>query len=157
MGRPPKPGKILELHGRKPGHDAAGRKIKQAPKFERVAPTKPADLSDNASEHWDLLVSEMGALELLKRGDLGSLVMLCEAWARWKAAQAMVLTEGVTILSPQGLKKHPAVSVAEAAVREYRSLAMQFGLTPASETSLQVMEAAEDEDEENPFAGHGAN
>jgi len=47
--------------------------------------------------------------------------------------------------------KNPAVLVAEAASKEVRAWAGEFGLTPSSEGRLGKP-AGDDDDDENPFA-----
>jgi len=148
-GRKSAPLKLRLLKGRRDGVDSGGRKLIEAPRFIRMAPDKPADLSPMASEHWDLIVDELQRLELLKPIDAGSLVMLCEIWARWKTAVAIIEKEGLTIETSQGVGRHPAVAIAEAAERSYRSAAAEFGLTPASESKLATKGPSGDDD--NPF------
>lgn len=148
-GRKSAPLKLKVLKGRRKGTDSGGRKLIDAPRFLRFAPTKPKDLSELASEHWDLVVDELQRLEILKPIDAGSLTILCEIWARWKTAQAMIEKEGLTIETSQGVGRHPAVAIAEAAERSYRSSAAEFGLSPASESKLASKGPSGDDD--NPF------
>lgn len=148
-GRKSAPLKLKLLKGRGEGRDSGGRKLVEAPRFLRLPPTKPADLSDLASDHWDLIVDELQRLEILKPIDAGSLVMLCEIWARWKTAQSIIEKEGLTIETSQGVGRHPAVAIAEVAERSYRSAAAEFGLSPASESKLASKGPSGDDD--NPF------
>lgn len=148
-GRKSAPLNLKVLKGRRRGTDSGGRKLVDAPRFVRLPPTKPSDLSELASEHWDLVVDELQRLELLKPIDAGMLTILCETWSRWKAADAIVQKEGVTIVTSQGRGAHPAVGIAERAGREYRALAAEFGLSPAAEAKIASKGPSGEDD--NPF------
>ena len=74
---------------------------------------------------------------------------MCETWARWKTAQAIIENDGLTVTTSQGVGRHPAVAIAEAASRDYRSWAAEFGLTPAAESKLATKGPSGDDD--NPF------
>ncbi|HXI96138.1 MAG TPA: phage terminase small subunit P27 family [Candidatus Acidoferrum sp.] len=148
-GRKSAPLKLKLLKGRREGSDSGGRKLVEAPRFLRLPPTKPTDLSPAASEHWDLVVDELQRLEILKPIDAGSLVILCEIWSRIKWAQETVAREGFTTVTSQGVGRHPAVAILEAAERSYRSSAAEFGLTPAAESKVGSKGPSGDDD--NPF------
>jgi phage terminase small subunit len=135
-GRNPEPAELKVLKGRRPGKDSGGRSITLPPPFRRLAPEKPAELSPEASTHWDAITPEPRRLELLSPQQIGGLVMLCEIWAIWKAA-----TE-------------PQVKIA--ASKEYRLWATQFGLTPSAEGRLKPREA-NDGQGDNPFAPRSAD
>jgi len=148
-GRKSAPLKLRLLKGRGEGRDSGGRKLIEAPRFTRLPPDKPADLSELASAHWDLVVDELQRLEILKPIDAGSLTILCETWARWKTAQQLIEAEGLTIETSQGVGRHPAVAIAEVASRDYRSWAAEFGLTPAAEAKVGSKGPSGGDD--NPF------
>jgi len=49
----PLPTKVLLLHGRGNGKDAAGYPVPTPPAFERVAPTPPDWLDSEGADEWD--------------------------------------------------------------------------------------------------------
>jgi len=162
VGRKPAHAKLKLLNGRHAGVDSGGRKVEEGPAFRRLAPEKPSDLSSQASEHWDLVVPELMRLELTKALDAGALAIACETFARWRTAQAQVNQQGLTIevtvrrgqdewAEP---RPNPAVRIVEAASREYRAWAAEFGLTPSAEGRLGTKEAKGAS--ANPFAGPAA-
>ena len=148
-GRKSAPLKLKLLKGRGEGKDSGGRKLVEAPRFLRFAPTKPEDLTELASEHWDLVVDELQRLEILKPIDAGMLTLLCETWNIWKTAQAIVAKEGLTATNSQGRVRHPALAIMDESARRYQSLAAEFGLSPASESKLASKGPSGDDD--NPF------
>ena len=150
MPRAKKPAALKVVEGRGHGRDSGGRPIVEPPSFKRLPPAKPAGMSEVAAAHWDRVVEDLARLDLLKPGDGGALEMLCESYARWHAARAFRLEEGVLGRNSQGTVRNPAVAVEEAAAREYRSWCHEFGLTPSAEAALATTEAPDAN--ENPFA-----
>jgi P27 family predicted phage terminase small subunit len=148
----PRPARLKLLGGRHEGVDSGGRKVEQPPEFRRVTPTMPEELSPEAAEHWTLIVDELARLELTKPIDAGALAALCEAWSRFWRAQRTVNQLADAELFADG-RIHPAWRAAEAASREYRQLAVEFGLTPSSEGRLGTMTMKRTDVGENPFGG----
>src|SRR5438105_4667820 len=113
---------------------------------------KPEGLSPDASTHWDLIAGQKRRGSELQPQETGKLVMLCEIFARWQAAQRQILSDGLTTLSAAGtLKRHPALAIAEKAETEYRLAAAALGLTPTNDDRKR--EATDDDKDDNPFAG----
>jgi P27 family predicted phage terminase small subunit len=113
--------------------------------------TKPDGLSPDASTHWDLIVTEKRRGAQLQPQETGKLIMLCEIFARWQAAQRQIAEDGLTTLSAAGtLKRHPALAIAEKAETEYRLAAAAVGLTPTSDDRKRESQA--DARDDNPFA-----
>lgn len=153
-GRTPKPPALRLLSGRgedKHGNalDAAGRPLPSPPAFKRQPPDKPADMSPDASEMWDLIVSGMNDVDLLKPLDAGALEVACETFARWKDAAMMRRTQGMLAETSQGTGVAPWVRVEEAASKEWRAWCAEFGLTPAAENKVGSFKGGEDD--ANPF------
>lgn len=153
--------RLLEDTGRKPGFDAAGRKIEEPPPFSRKLPEKPANLSADAAWMWDRVVDQMGSVGVLKPLDGPALEVICETFARWREA-VRIRQNGITYQVPtkeltvdgkpimesearpagilstnsQGLVAAPWVGVEERAARDFRAWCAEFGLTPAAEKNL---------------------
>ena len=63
----------------------------------------------------------------------------------------MYQLEGLTIVNPDTgcLRRHPAVGIASEAAAQLRSIANEFGLSPAAERFLNI--APRDDDTPDPF------
>lgn len=150
-GRKNAPLKLKLLKGRHAGTDSGGRKLVEAPRFLRLPPTKPTDLTPYASEQWDLVVGELQRLEILKPIDAASLTFACEIWSLGKQALDVIREEGIFGVNSQGRVRHPAVAIYNECSKEWRSWSAEFGLTPAAEAKVGSKGPSGEDD--NPFAG----
>lgn len=146
----PKPAHLKLIEGRGNGRDSGGRKVAETPKFRRLPPEAPDWLPDEARAEWERVVPELARIELLKPVDRAALTAYCLAWDRMVEAQRVVTEEGVIGENSQGRVRHPAVAVVEAASKELRAWAAEFGFTPSAENKLSVREA--DDAEDDPFS-----
>lgn len=149
-GRKPKPAALKLVEGRGEGRDSGGRKVKPPPLFKRLPPEAPAFLDGEARALWERVVPELARLELVKPIDAEALAAYCLTWQRLVEAQKIISDEGLLATNSQGRVRHPAVAVVEAASKDLRSWASEFGLTPASESKLKAPEASDGD--ANPFA-----
>jgi P27 family predicted phage terminase small subunit len=146
-----KPAGLKIIEGRGNGRDSGGRKIKESPGFKRDAPSPPSWLSKEARDEWDRIVPELVRLNVTKPLDRAALAAYCETWSRFVWAQDAVRIDGLTVIGSQGQPvKNPAVAIAEAASKEIRAWAAEFGLTPSAENNLAGAKG-EDGDKSNPF------
>lgn len=154
VGRPPRPAGLKLIEGRGNGRDSGNRPVKQAPEFARAAPEAPAWLPGEARAEWDRVVPEMDRLGLLKSIDRAALTSYCMAWARLVEASGIVALEGMVLHDDKQGKaqRHPALLTAEAASKELRAWAQEFGLTPSSEQRLGSTKGGDDGAQGNPFA-----
>lgn len=152
-GRKPKPAALKLLEGRGDGRDSGGRPVVQPPGFTRLPPEPPSWLSGHAREEWERILPELQRLHLTKPIDRASLTAYCLAWERLAKARAEIEADGGSVLgeNSQGVVRHPAVAVMEAASKDLRAWAAEFGLTPAAEVRVARPEGADD-GESNPFA-----
>lgn len=146
----PRPVALKLIEGRGNGRDSGGRKVAEVPRFVRLPPVAPEWLPVEAAAEWARVVPELARLELLKPVDRAALTAYCLAWDRLVEAQRLVTDEGVLGENSQGRVRHPAVAVVEAASKELRAWAAEFGFTPSAENKLAVKES--DNDEGDPFA-----
>lgn len=154
-GRKPASPDLRLLKGRGEGkdgqaRDSAGRPIPKAPTFVRALPQKPFDLEGDASDAWDLIVKELGRVELLKPVDAMALEMACEAYARWKDAVRKRRLMGSLGKNSQGVVRAPWVTIEAEASREYRAWCAEFGLTPSAENKVGSTDGSS-EGNANPF------
>lgn len=146
----PKPRALKLIEGRGNGRDSGGRKVSESPKFARLPPVAPDWLPDEAAAEWARVVPELARLDLVKPVDRASLTAYCLTWDRLVEAQRLVTIEGVLGTNSQGTVRHPAVAVVEAASKELRAWANEFGFTPSAENKLTVKESGDDDTD--PFA-----
>jgi P27 family predicted phage terminase small subunit len=127
--------------------------VKEVPAFERVAPQAPDWLPLEARAEWDRVTPEMDRLGILKRIDGTALAAYCMAWDRFVTASAIVAEEGMVLHDDKAgrAQRHPALLTAEAASKELRAWANEFGLTPSAEQRLAT-KADGNGDQGNPFA-----
>ena len=143
------PAALKLLHGRGEGRDSGGRPVKQGPGFKRTPPSPPEWLTGDALTMWHQVVPELVRLDLVKAEDQATLATYCEAWADFVSATKTIQDEGYYIEARQGMLKHPAVGIKHQAMKEIRSIAAHFGLTPSTEQALA--RGGGDDDQENPF------
>lgn len=170
----PKPPHLKLVEGRGNGRDSGGRKVADTPKFKRLPPEAPDWLPDEARAEWDRIVPELARLELLKQIDRASLTAYCLTWQRLYDAQQLVKENqvveveaiknadgdvvdtvsidgrGLLAKNSQGITRAPWIAIIEAASKELRAWAAEFGLTPSAENKLNMQEPGDDE--EDPFA-----
>lgn len=151
----PRPVTLKLIEGRGNGRDSGGREVKQTPGFTRLPPNAPTWLPREAKAEWQRVVSELARLELLKPVDRAALTAFCLAWDRLVTAQRTIKENGgLTYTDGFGNpKKHPAVLIAEAASKELRAWAAEFGLTPSAEQRVGKLGAHDGEEDDNPFVG----
>ena len=136
-GVSPRPAALKLLNGRNAGVDSGGRKVAAPANFARGAPKPPEWLSEEAAKEWVRIVPELTRMKLLKHIDAASLAAYCESWSRfveisraWHAGDART-------------------SLVDAASKELRQWAREFGLTPSAEGAVHPPELPDGDD---PFA-----
>ena len=60
----------------------------------------------------------------------------CQAYARWKEAEQEVTKLGMVYRDGDRVRPNPYIAIARAAFAEVKSLAAEFGLTPANRTAI---------------------
>ncbi|WP_405848138.1 phage terminase small subunit P27 family [Streptomyces niveus] len=150
-----KPAGLKLIEGSRPGRDSGGRKVSETPSFKRLPPEAPEWLPDEARAEWERVVPELARLDLLKPVDRGALTAYCLTWDRLVQAQKQMDEDGsVLSTNSQGRVRHPAVAVIEAASKELRAWAGEFGLTPSAESRV-AQQGDGNGGEANPFSGSG--
>jgi P27 family predicted phage terminase small subunit len=128
--------------------DSGGRRITQQ-NFRRALPQKPFDLEGDASDIWDLIVAELGRIELLKPLDGPSLEIACETYAAWKNAVRQRRLHGSLGKNSQGVVTAPWVHQELKYGQAFRAWCAEYGLTPAAEN--KIGDGNGDDSEDNPF------
>jgi P27 family predicted phage terminase small subunit len=152
-GRRPLPTAIKKLRGN-PGRRPLNEK---EPRLETKAPDMPPDLPELAQKEWNAIVPVLLRLGMLTEIHGKALAAYCFAYARWHEAEEEVSKRGIlieeTIFDKDGneisskLKRNPAVSISNDALKIMKSYLTEFGLTPSSGSRLQI----EQPKEEDPF------
>ncbi len=155
MPRATAPAALRLIAGRGNGTDSGGRKVAKPPSFKRLPPEAPDWLPDEAAAEWARIVPELARLELLKPVDRASLTAYCLTWQRLVDAQKLAADNrgmgyGLIGENSQGIVRAPWVAIIEAASKELRAWAGEFGFTPSAENKLAVREATDDE--ADPFS-----
>ena len=106
-----------------------------------AADLKP-ELTDEASFVWDQLAPELVMLGRLKRHHVHAFAEYCKVFARKTRFETEVDLEGWVYESSgrngELLKIHPLAAQINETFRQWRSLAGEFGLTPASERGINT-------------------
>jgi P27 family predicted phage terminase small subunit len=145
------------ISGRSEGKDSGGREVKQPPGFVRLPPEAPDWLPEEARAEWQRVVPELQRLQLLKPIDRAALTAYCLTWDRLVTAQRELAENtddqgrpSTLGTNSQGVVRHPAVAVIEAASKELRAWCGEFGFTPSAEGRLSTPDG--DGGEDDPYA-----
>lgn len=142
MGRRPKPTALKELAGN-PGKRPLN-KAEPRPRTRR--PKMPSHLSTEAQAEWRRITRELKAMNLLSSADADAIAMYADAYARWVEASAAVRTKGMVVLTDNGFPvQSPYIGIINTCWRTMQKLLIEFGMTPAARSRIQVPEAAADD------------
>lgn len=137
-GRRPTPTAIKQLNGN------SGKRAlnKNEPKFSGI-PTCPKHLDKAAKTEWKRLSVELASSGLLTSVDRAALAAYCAAWSRWISAEENVQKFGAVIKSPKSgyPVQNPYVGIANTALDQMRKFLVEFGMTPASRSRINVADA----------------
>jgi P27 family predicted phage terminase small subunit len=97
------------------------------------------------------VTKELAQLGLLTGIDRAVLVMYCQAWSRWVEAEQHLVDLGPerwTFSTDNGYQApSPWLGIANAAAKEVRRLAVEFGMTPSSRSRVTVSK----QEEQDPY------
>lgn len=101
--------------------------------------TMPDWLSPEARKHWPMVAEQLHNAGLLTAIDVTALGLYCEAFARWKQANAQIMRFGTMIKSPSGYPiQSPYLAIANKAHEQMTKLLAEFGMTPSSRSHCTV-------------------
>jgi P27 family predicted phage terminase small subunit len=150
-GPPPKPTAVKIAEGN-PGKRRLNTK---EPEPELGEPSMPRHLCPVARKEWQTIVPELLKLGVLTVIDRAALAAYCESFALWESARREVRKNGITFTTKSvikdevivtGIKRNPAVAIANEALRMMKSYLVEFGLTPASRSRLSVEQPPKEDD-----------
>lgn len=148
-GRPPKPTALKVLQGN-PGK-------RRLPKADAAAPAplvdvpKPPDwLGGWAVEAWEMVAPWVTVTGIMTKTDTHNLAAFCCAYERWRVGEEEVARVGITVIDQKGvIKKNPACTVINEALRQMATFGSALGLDPASRARLTG--GGKTDKPENPF------
>ena len=107
------------------------------PKIE--VPSPPSHLDAEARREWKRISVELARLGLVSKIDRAVLALYCQTWSDWTQAREELKGHGRTVKSPNGYEiPSPHLTIANAAGKELRALAAEFGMSPASRTRVKA-------------------
>lgn len=110
-------------------------------------PACPDWLHKYAKMEWEALAETLYAMNVLTQIDQTLLAAYCMAYARWRQAEEDLaemartdeLTHGALLKTKEGnAVQNPLIGVANVARRDMLRLAVEFGLTPSSRTTIEA-------------------
>ena len=130
----------------------------------------PFGLSAAAQDEWHSIVPILLAMGVLTKVDGKALGAYCASFARWLLAELDVAKYGLVIEEPvidtltgkqrrlRGqyvvrLKKNPAIPTSNEAMKMMKSFLIEFGMTPASRTRLNVADGEKQRDPADKYFG----
>lgn len=149
-GRRPTPTELKLVRGN-PGKRPINKK---EPLPAKRIPSTPAHLTDEGQVAWGRLTVLLDRMGVLTEADGFALERLCDCYSEILALRELVDANGRTYetTSTQGelvIKANPAVAMLADADRRFKSYLVEFGLTPAARSKVQIKD---DDDQEDQFA-----
>lgn len=129
------------MKGRKPAEIVAGKMM--------AVPSPPSWLSRPAKAEWKKVAPILVERGHLTNADLGTLAAYADAAGQLAEATTIINREGMVVMTKNGPRKHPAISIQSNARNQVRQLAAELGLTPVSRSRPSIR----DEDDEDDFPG----
>jgi len=132
-GRKPKPTALKMLEGN-PGKRPLNEREPVPPKGSIKCPEW---LLPEAKKEWKRLAPSLEAMGVLTVLDLAAFEGYCQAYARWKEAEAFIAQHGSIFKTPSGyVQQVPQVSIAQQSLKIVQSFCSEFGLTPATRARI---------------------
>jgi P27 family predicted phage terminase small subunit len=141
-GPAPKPTALKELAGN-PGKRPLN---KNEPRPRVAIPPCPKWLTGVARTEFKRAAKLLVNLQVLTEADRTALAAYAHQYAKWLEAEQKVVELGAVLVSPKsgGLYINPWQGVANMALKNLRSLAAEFGMTPASRSRVSAIGPAEE-------------
>ena len=126
--------------GRKPKPTAL-KKLEGNPGKRPVPPTVPLQcpkhLLPEAKKEWKRLAPILMSMGLLTAADAVPFEGYCTAYARWLEAQEEITRHGSIYKDNEGrIRPNPYIAIANQQMREIKSFAAEFGLTPSNRSAM---------------------
>ena len=133
VGRKPKPTALKKLEGN-PGKRPLNLMEPVPPVVELRC---PKHLLPEAKREWKRLAPILMQMGLLTAADAVPFEAYCTAYARWREAQAEITRHGSIYKDNDGrIRPNPYIAIDNQQMREIRSFAAEFGLTPSNRSAM---------------------
>jgi len=107
------------------------------PRAERMY--APRWLDAEAKSAWRDIAPKLQRIGLLTEIDGPMLEAWCVLYARWRKAENVLKTGGLTYETATGfVRPRPEIAIATNTLKEMRLLVTEFGMTPASRSRISV-------------------
>ena len=104
-------------------------------------PQPPDDLDEVALAEWHRVVPQLAAKGVLTESDRAALIVMCQSWSMYdrmsKAIESHVMADLSEGISMDGRR---LIASATEAARQWRDMAIRFGLTPADRPRVKLPE-----------------
>lgn len=156
-GRRPKPTALKLVQGN-PGKRAINKK---EPNPRKEIPSCPAHLTDAGKVAWGRLCALLDRMGVLTEADAFALERLCDCYTEILECRELIASQGRTYTSIRGIgdedspieqvlmKANPAVAMLADADRRFKGYLVEFGLTPAARSKVQVK--TDDDNKKDPL------
>lgn len=163
MSRYKKPAALKKTSGPQRDRNSSNAEIEKAKKAEEElkghsekVEDVPDYLSDLAKEYYTFIVNEMEVSGILSNLDIPIVVQMSETLAMIRECDADIQENKLfyTESDRNGRdvrKKNPAVDIRDKAINQFKQLAIQLGMTPASRSNLASLNLEKQEKEEDPL------
>lgn len=150
-GRRPTP-TALKLVSGNPGKRAINKK---EPKPKRVIPSCPDHLENSGKVAWGKLSVLLDRMGVLTEADSSALERLCDCYTDILECRTLIRRDGRTykVITKDGeilIKGNPAVTQLRAADAQFKSYLIEFGLTPAARSKVNV--GGDGDEKEDPLS-----
>jgi P27 family predicted phage terminase small subunit len=115
------------------------------PELAALPPPCPEFLDDYARAEWKRVAPELFRLRLLTRVDVAVLAAYCFSYSQWRTAAETLKAMGandpvmhglLVKTEAAGVTANPLVWIAKGALRDMVRYASEFGMTPASRSTI---------------------
>ena len=147
-GRKPTPTELKVLRGN-PGRRPLNAHEPALPPLSSVmVDTAPPELTDAvAIREWERLAPMLRQARQITEAERGSLIALCQQWARYLEANGNVAGAGMVIKAPSGYPMpNPYIAIANKALANCTRLWAELGLTPSSRSRVAASPSGQDAD-----------
>jgi len=141
-GRKPKPTAQKRLDGN-PGRRPLNADEPPLPLTTDITPPLELVGNDVAIAEWARLLPMLQQARVITDGDRGSLLALCQQWARYLEANNKIALAGMVVRAPSGYPMpNPYIAISNKALGNCIKLWVELGLTPSARTRVATTPGA---------------
>jgi P27 family predicted phage terminase small subunit len=119
------------------GTNVKHRQNKNEPQPNTDKVEMPKDLSPAAKTVWGQVADQLKECGILTNIDTPALSLYCEAFAKWKEANEMLVKNGPLYKTKNGhVQPSPFISIAGRYFDQCKAMMSEFGMTPSSRSKV---------------------